>query len=132
MTSRNGHDRPTPQDGRGTTIPDPSGMAELEAAFAALRARAADPDPARQARLLARVMEDAAAQPVTVATPPRRAWHLPPRIAQARLPVGLAAALTLGLWIGLAAPAPVLQLEEALFGPQPLAGLVEPGELFAE
>jgi hypothetical protein len=134
--------------------PDRTPEVALEAAFAALRARPADPGEA----LVARVMADAAAR--TGAAGTAQAPRLPPvalrrapgdsrrasgwraarpwrgLAARAPMPAGLAAALMLGVWIGLAVPVPVPStlpaLEEALFGPLPLAGLVEPGELFAE
>lgn len=111
--------------------------AALDAAFAALAAREVAPSAAFRARVLA----DAAAQlPPARRVVPRPAGPLQPGHGPAtrrllhrlQLPAGLAAALMVGVWIGMAAPAPVLMLEEALFGPTPFAGLVEPGELFAE
>jgi hypothetical protein len=137
MTGNDRHDRPDrPQPG-----PEPEqGTENLDAVFAALRAR--EPEPAAPSEvLLARVLADAEAElrkaarpaPAPFAQRPAAPVRVLPRLlARARLPAGLAAALMVGVWIGVAAPAPVLQLEEALFGPQPLAGLVEPAELFAE
>lgn len=130
----------------------------LDAAFATLRTRRAAPDAA----LVARVMADAAAQmtgatlrhpagrpgaaPGGLQPGPARPARSPTRPAgtlrrgrrwrglatRAPMPAGLAAALMIGVWIGVAVPVPVPMLEEALFGPLPFVGEVEPADLFAE
>lgn len=109
-----------------TTRPDPSNTA-LEEALAALRAAPQPPSAALVARVLADAAREQSAheQAARAGTPaPAGVFSLRAAVAAVvgaarRLlpaPAGLAAAIVLGVWLGVDPPEPVLAVEEVLFG----------------
>lgn len=93
---------------------------DLDAGFAALRAQAPRPGGA----LMGRVMADAARE---MPRRPVARWRLWLGDWGVGVPVGLAASLFLGLWIGVAAPGPLAPLDAVLWGDAVWAALADPG-----
>lgn len=114
---------------------------ELEAAFADLRAQAPRPDAA----LLGRVLDDAAAQAPGRRKPVAwlRGWRgrlaelggdgpAGSRLAMPGVAVGLAASLTLGLWIGASLPGVIPPPDAAQWSEAMLLALDDPALVLAE
>lgn len=103
----------TDRDRPAAPTPSRPGMADealLDAAFAALTARPGRPSGA----LVGRVLADAAAVQPRRRPGPRA--MLATLVERLGLPVGLAAALAAGVWIGTTPPEPLQSLTAALFG----------------